>query len=52
MSDLKGQEGELRFTLHITRADTGLTETVELVGKCTEGDAVALGATIIEPQGE
>lgn len=31
--NLNGQEGELRFTLEITRAATGETETVEMVGK-------------------
>lgn len=33
MIDLSGQAGELRFTLEITRAETGETETVEMVGK-------------------
>ncbi len=33
MPELEGQAGELRFTLEITRAATGETETVELVGK-------------------
>lgn len=32
MAELQGQSGELRFTLQITRAETGKTETVELVG--------------------
>lgn len=31
--DLKGKEGELRFTLEITRATTGEKETVEMVGR-------------------
>lgn len=31
--DLKGQKGELKFTLQITRAATGKTETVDLIGK-------------------
>tara|TARA_R110000868_G_scaffold59761_2_gene183367 strand:- start:20446 stop:20619 length:174 start_codon:yes stop_codon:yes gene_type:complete len=30
--ELQGQVGELRLTLQITRAATGKTETVELVG--------------------
>lgn len=30
--DLKGPPAELRITLEITRAATGKTETVELVG--------------------
>lgn len=33
MSELNGQAGELRFTLEIKRAETGETETVEMVGK-------------------
>lgn len=32
MSDLLSQPAELRFTLEITRAATGLKETVEMVG--------------------
>lgn len=32
MSDLSGQVGELRFTLEITRKETGKVETVEMVG--------------------
>jgi hypothetical protein len=36
MSDLKGQPGELRMTVQITRKATGKTEAVELVGKVTE----------------
>jgi hypothetical protein len=32
MPELSGQPAELRFTLEITRAATGLTETVEMVG--------------------
>ena len=36
MSELKGQEGELRMTLTITRKDTGKVETVEFVGTVTE----------------
>ena len=30
--NLNGQPAEIRFTLEITRAATGLTETVEMVG--------------------
>lgn len=33
MPELEGQPGELRFTLEITRAATGETETVELIGR-------------------
>lgn len=32
MIELEGQPAELHFTLEITRAATGLRETVELVG--------------------
>lgn len=32
MIELNGQPAELRFTLHITRAETGETETYEMVG--------------------
>ena len=32
MIELSSQPAELRFTLEITRAATGLTETVEMVG--------------------
>jgi hypothetical protein len=33
MINLQGQPGELRFTVQITRKDTGKVEEVELVGK-------------------
>jgi len=36
MIELAGQPGELRFTLEITRKETGKTETVELVGYLDE----------------
>jgi hypothetical protein len=32
MPELSGQVGELRFTIEITRKETGKTETVEMVG--------------------
>ena len=32
MTDLQGQPGELRFTIEVTRAATGETETYEMVG--------------------
>ena len=32
MSNLTGQPGELRFTVQVTRAATGETETYELIG--------------------
>ena len=36
MPDLSGQMGELRFTLQIKRKETGLTDTVELIGYLDE----------------
>jgi hypothetical protein len=36
MIDLNGQMGELRFTVQITRKDTGKVEEVELVGYLDE----------------
>jgi hypothetical protein len=32
MAELNGSVGELRFTVEITRKETGKVETVELVG--------------------
>lgn len=37
MPDLQGEKAELRFTLEIKRADTGKTETVEMVGRVENG---------------
>ena len=36
MSDLNGQEGELRFTVTVKRALTGKEDVYEMVGKLTE----------------
>ena len=36
MVELKGKEGELRFTVEVKRAATGKVETYELVGKVTD----------------
>lgn len=36
MAELKGQLGELRMTVQITRKETGKVETVELVGHVDE----------------
>lgn len=47
MGELKGNEGELRATVTIKRAATGKEETFELVGPCTEEQALALGATVV-----
>ena len=32
MADLQGQVGELKFTMKVTRKETGLTEEVDMVG--------------------
>lgn len=47
MSDLKGQGGELRATIQVTRAATGMVETYELIGGCSLEEAKALGAKIV-----
>ncbi len=49
MTDLNTQPAEMRFTLHIKRAATGLTETVEMVGHITPPPAEGIGP---EPQAE
>lgn len=36
MANLSGDVGELRFTVQITRKQTGKVEEVELVGKLTD----------------
>ena len=36
LSALKGQVGELRMTVEITRKDTGKVDVVELVGTVTD----------------
>lgn len=43
MSSLMGTPGELSFTVQITRAATGLTEEVQLVGRITADQAESLG---------
>jgi hypothetical protein len=43
MSDLKGQEGEVRFTVTVKRAATGKEEIFEMVGKVTSDQAEQLG---------
>ncbi len=45
MINLQGQEGELRFTVQITRAATGQVEEYELIGKITHEEAQQLGLT-------
>lgn len=36
MNNIKGGLGEFRMTIHVKRADTGKTETHELIGKVIE----------------
>lgn len=36
MASLSGDVGELRFTVQITRKETGKVEEIELVGKLTD----------------
>lgn len=43
MANLSGSVGELRFTVEIKRAETGETDTVELIGKITAAQAEELG---------
>jgi hypothetical protein len=38
VSNLQGQVGELRFTIEVTRKDTGKVEKYELIGTVMEGD--------------
>jgi hypothetical protein len=45
MADLQGQVGEMRFTLNITRAATGETEQVEMVGFLNEEQLKMLQAS-------
>jgi hypothetical protein len=45
MSDLKGQSGEMRATIQITRAATGKVETYELVGGLSAEQLAHLRAT-------
>jgi len=42
MSELKGQPGEIRFTVTIKRAATGKEETYDLVGAATPEQVAAL----------
>ena len=43
MSNLQGQAGELHFTLTVKRAETGKTETFQMVGKILpDGESINL----------
>jgi hypothetical protein len=54
MADLKGQAGELRFTIEIKRAATGETETHELIGKVIDdvGDSLNGGEERSDGRGD
>lgn len=45
MSDLQGQPAELHMTIQVKREETGKVEEFQLVGRCTEQEAIELGAT-------
>lgn len=47
---MEGQIGELHMTLSITRAATGETETVELVGKLIQEDSTDGGNALDSSQ--
>lgn len=42
MPEMQGEGGEFRFTIEVTRAVTGETETYELIGKVAADDADTL----------
>lgn len=50
MSNLVGQEGELRFKVQITRKATGKVEEYDLVGKITAEQAEQLGLVTSQEQ--
>ncbi len=50
MSNLTGTVGELRFTLEITRKETGKVETVEMVGFLDEDKLAELQAAQVLPE--
>ena len=43
MSELKGQDGELRFTVEVKRAATGKVETYELIGRLDGSNSLDSG---------
>lgn len=45
MTELSGQVGELAITLEITRAATGETETIHLIGKVSDDGGNALDSS-------
>jgi hypothetical protein len=48
MIELKGREGELKAVIHVTRKETGKTETYEIVGRVDHEEAVKAG--IVKPE--
>jgi hypothetical protein len=48
--ELNGQVGELRFTVQVTRKETGLTEEVEMVGFVDEQKLAELKAAGLFPE--
>ena len=50
MADLQGQVGELKFTLQVTRKETGLTEEVDMVGFIDEAKLKELQDANIIPK--
>lgn len=51
MSNLQGPPGELRFTVQITRKQTGKVEEVELIGHITADEAGQPGQIQEQPDG-
>jgi hypothetical protein len=48
--NIQGKPAELRFTVEVTRKETGVKETFEMVGYCTVEEAQALGAQEVQPE--
>ena len=46
MSDLKGQVGEVRMTIQVTRKDTGKVDEYQVVGNCSPSEFDALKADL------
>lgn len=49
MNNLVGQPAEVHMTIQVTRKETGKVEEFQLVGRCTEEEAIAIGAIKVEP---
>jgi len=48
MAELKAREGELKAVIHVTRKETGKTETYQVVGRVNYDEAVKAG--LVKPQ--